>query len=256
MSHVDFNQQFLDSLKRDAKRKKREDPSLSYNQWLDVLSSQYGFATYNSLKRRVGEIEQQVLDEAVAAEEAEWANRFKEPMVWGSVAGVSGIELGETYPLPVVEGSVPWPICFAGSSLFTCADGPRRHFHGPLFTMAGDPAMLFQGEELRVADDHTVLQALICSVGVYPCGRLVEFTKEDLDNAVGLPLPQWGIPLQYEAIARSLWRLAHCELSINQYGFSGPILSYADARQAPNIFAVRFNPAFANFFYPVLQLFS
>jgi hypothetical protein len=147
-----------------------------------------------------------------------------------------------------------WPICFAGSNLFTCGEGPRRQFDGPLFTM-DEPDMLFQGEELRVADDHTVLQALISTVGIYPCGRLVEFSTEDLEKAVGLPLPEWGIPVQYESIARSLWRLVHCELTVNHYKFSGPILSYADARQAPKSFAVRFNPNFANFFYPILKFF-
>lgn len=120
MSHIALNQQLLESIKREAKRKKRSDPSSSYNKWLDVLSSQHGFATYNSLKRRVEEIEQQARDEELAAEEKQWAKRFEEALVWGSAGGVRQSEIAETLPLPVSEGSVPWPNCFSGSSLFTC----------------------------------------------------------------------------------------------------------------------------------------
>jgi len=255
MSHIALNQQLLESIKREAKRKKRSDPSSSYNKWLDVLSSQHGFATYNSLKRRVEEIEQQARDEELAAEEKQWAKRFEEALVWGSAGGVRQSEIAETLPLPVSEGSVPWPNCFSGSSLFTCADGPRRQFDGPVFTMDG-PEMYFRGEELRVADDHTVLMALISVAGKHPCGRMVEFSTDDLDKAVGLPLPEWGIPVHYKAIARTLWRLSHSELTVEKFGFTGAILSYADARQQPGHFAIRFNPKFANFYYPILTIFG
>ena len=254
MSHIVLNQQLLENLKREAKRKKRSDPSSSYNKWLDVLSSQHGFATYNSLKRRVEELEQQAHDEELAAEEKQWAKRFEETLVWGS-AGDRQNEIAETLPLPVAEGSVPWPNCFSGSSLFTCADGPRRQCNGPVFTMDG-PEMHFRGEELRVADDHTVLMALISVAGKHPCGRVVEFSTDDLDKAVGRPLPKWGIPVHYKAIARTLWRLSHSELAVDEFKFKGPILSYADARQQPGHFAVRFNPKFANFYYPILTIFG
>jgi hypothetical protein len=116
--------------------------------------------------------------------------------------------------------------------------------------------MLFQGEELRVGDDETILMALISVAGKHPCGRLVEFSVEDLDKAAGTPLPEWGMPVQYDAIARTLWRLAHCQLTVSQFKFKGPILSFADARQTPARFAIRFHPSFVNFYYPALALFS
>lgn len=253
MSHTLLNQQLLETLKRDAKKKKREDASLSYNQWLDVLSSQHGFATFSSLKRRVEELEQQARDQASAAEEAQWAKRFAKPMVWGTVPDEQA-GLGETFPLPVSDGSVVWPNCFAGSRLFTCADGPRRQLDEPLHTLDG-PEMHFQGEELRVADDQVILMTLISAAGKHPCGRLVEFSTGDLDQVAGVPLPEWGMPVQYDAIARTLWRLVHCELTVSEFKFKGPLLMYADARRAPLHFAVRFNPDFANFFYPILTLF-
>jgi hypothetical protein len=254
MSHTLLNQQLLESLKRSAKKKKRDDPSLSHSQWLDALSAEHGYATFSSLKRRVEELEQQAHDAALAVEDEQWAKRFEEPMVWGRIADGRG-ELGETLPLPVSAGSVPWVNCFSGSSLFTCADGPRRQLDGPLYTF-GSPEMHFQGEELRVADDQTIFMALISATGQLPCGRLVEFSTEDLDKAIGLPLPEFGIPVEYDAIARTLWRLVHCELTVSEFKFKGPLLSYADARRAPGHFAIRFNPDFANFYYPVLALFS
>lgn len=79
MSSTSLNQQLLESFKREAKKKKRADSSLSYNQWLDALSVQHGYATFSSLKRRVVELEQQAHK---FAEEAQWAIRFKNPMVW------------------------------------------------------------------------------------------------------------------------------------------------------------------------------
>jgi hypothetical protein len=252
MSHILLNQQLLEMLKRNAKKLKRDAPSLSHNQWLDVLSSQHGYATFNSLKRRVEELEQQALDEALAAEEELWAKRLEEPMVWGKHSDDPAGHF-ETIPLPVSVGSVVWPNCFSGSNIFTCADGPRRQLDGPLYTFDG-PEMHFQGEELRVADDETIFMALISATGQHPCGRMVEFSTEDLDKALGRPLPDCGMPVQYDAIARTLWRLVHCELTVSEFAFKGPLLSYADARQAPRHFAVRFNPDFANFFYPFLAL--
>ncbi len=199
------------------------------------------------------EIEQELLDRNLAAEEGQWVKRFDESLLWDKVDSDDRNVFCETFPLPVYEGSVPWPNCFCGSSLFTCADGPRRQFDGPVYSIDG-PEMHFRGEELRVGEDETVLMALISVVGKFPCGRLVEFSKGDLDKAIGLPLPDWGIPVQYEAIAKVLWRLTHCELTVKEFKFTGPILFYADARQQPERFAIRFNPKFANFFYPILVL--
>lgn len=256
MSDIVLDQQLLGSLKQEAKRKRRQDPSQTYNQWLDTLSAPHGY-TYKSLKRQVAKLEQQARDQAFADEEGLWAKRFEQPMVWGSIAGNGGIGINESLPLPVTPGHVVWPNCFAGSSLFTCAEGPRDQLDRALFVMDDEPEMHFRGEELRVADDETVLQALISVAGRHPCGRLVKFSTDDLDKAVGLPLPQWGMPVQYDAIARSLWRLAHCELTTSYFKFKGPILAYADARERPGHFAIRFNPNFANFFYPILgRLFS
>ena len=256
MSNFVFNQQLLENLKREAKKKKREDPSLSHNQWLDVLSAQYGYVTYASLKRHVEEIEQQAREREMAVEERQWVTRFEKSLVWGSVTGDARNALNETLPLPVVVGSVPWPNCFSGSSLFTCAEGPRRQFDGPLFSMDDGPEMYFCGEELRVGDDETILMALISAAGNVPCGRLVEFSSDDLDEAIGRPLPECGMPVQYSEIVRTLWRLVHSELKVTRFNFEGAILSYADARQQPQKFAIRFNPKFANFFYPVLSLFD
>lgn len=254
MSHTTLNHQLLESIKRDAKKKTRHDPSLSYNQWLNALSAQYGYATFSSLKRRVEELEQEARDAALAEEDALWARRFEKPMVWGTLSDEGG-GLGQTFPLPVEDDSVVWPDCFAGSSLFSCGEGPRRQLDGALRVLDATE-MYFSGEELRVGEDQAIFMVLISSVGRQPCGQLVEFSTADLDQVAGLPLPEWGIPVQYEAIARTLWRLVHCELTVNKFRFKGPLLSYADARRAPQRFAVRFNPDFANFFYAALALFS
>lgn len=252
MSQILLDQQLLENIKRKAKMKRRADPSLSHSQWLDVLSAEHGFATFSSLRRRVEELEQEALDHAMAVENATWVKRFSAPMVW-TCAPRGDVQREETWPLPVSAGSVPWPNCFSGSNLFTCGEGPRRDIDAALYTMEA-PAMHFRGEELRIADDHTVLMALISAIGQYPCGSLVEFTAEDLDRAAGMPLPEWGIPVQHDAIARSLWRFVHCELTINELHFEGPLLVYADARRSPGYFAVRFNPRFANLYYPILAV--
>jgi len=254
MSHVVLNQELLESLKREAKRKKREDSSLSYNQWLNALCSQYGYATFQSLKRRVEEIKQEKRDQELAEEDSQWAKRFEESLVWGSVAGKEQNDFDETFPLPAFDGdNVPWPNCFRGPGLFTCSDGPRRQLDGLLWRIDG-PEMQFRGEELRLVDDQMILAVLIAVAGRFPCGRLVEFSADDLDQAAGRPLPEWGLPVQYDMIARSLWRFANSELTVNEFKFKGPILYYADARRQPRQFAIRFNPKFANFFHPILRL--
>lgn len=248
-----LNQQLLKNIKREAKKKKRENGSLNYNQWLNILSSQYGHATFESLMRRVKEIEQEELDQSMALEKEKWVKRFEESLVWGNIDGDGGSALNVTFPLPVSAGSIPWPNCFCGSSLFTCADGPRRQFDGSVKSLDG-PEMYFRGEELRVGEDNTVLMALISVAGKLPCGTMVEFSRGDLDEAIGLPLPDWGIPVQYDAIARVLWRLTNSELTVSKFKFNGSILFHADARQQPERFKIRFNPKFANFFYPILAL--
>ena len=82
MSEIVLDQQLLMSLKQEAKRKTRQDPSQTYIQWLDTLSSPDGY-TYKSLKRQVAKLEQQARDQALADEEGLWVKRFEKPMVWG-----------------------------------------------------------------------------------------------------------------------------------------------------------------------------
>lgn len=254
MSKVLLDQQLLKNIKRDAKKKRREDGSLRYRQWLNVLSATHGYATFGSLKRRVEELEQQARDDAMAGESAKWVTRFAEGMVWGNLER-GQVGLLETLPLPVDGDSVPWPDCFNGSNLFSRSEGPRRELDGMLDTFDASETH-YRGEELRAADDRTIFMVLMAAVGGQPCGRLVELSTEDLDRAAGLPLPKWGIPVQYDSIAKTLWRLVHCELKIAEFKFKGPLLAYADARQAPDRFAVRFNPDFANLYYPILAALS
>lgn len=250
MSHPSLNQQTLIDLRRDAKKWSREDPTKTYNQWLNFLcADRFGFATFDSLKRRVEAIER---EEAEREERELWLQRFASPMVWSGHWDAEN-SLEETWPLPVVEGSVCWPNCFACSSLFTCGEGPRRQIDGQVFSLDG-PKVRYYGEELRVETDETILMSLISIAGKQPCGRLVEFSCGELDDAIGLPLPEWGMPVQYEEIARTLWRLTHSKLVVENFKFDGPILIHADARRHPERFAIRVNPAFAHFYYPVLTL--
>ena len=253
MSHTQIDQHLLDRLKRIAKKRRRDDPSLSYNQWLDSLSSKHGFATFESLRRRVDELERLAHNDAIVAEEMVWEQRLAAPAVWGTLPTGQG-EHDETVPLPKAPPhSVPWPNCFRGAALFTAADGPRKQLDGPVKLYMGEAVeMHFKGEELRKSD-QIVLEGLILTVGHYPCGRLAECTNVELNQALGRPLPEWGMPIQYDAIIRTLWRLVHCELTVEDFGFKGPILSYVDARRAPSQFAIRLNPAFANFYYPFLR---
>jgi hypothetical protein len=254
MPHTLLNRQLLERLKRLAKKKSRDDPSLGHNKCLDELSAPYGYATFASLTRRVAEIEQQAIDESLAAEEGQWFERWEKPMVWGSLPDGRGID--ETVPVPFREGSPCWPNCFSGSNLFTGADGPRRQLDGPVRLFFDGPEMHFRGEELRCTDDYPVFAELLCAVGHYPCGRLVEFSAEQIETAVGQAVPEWRRPVRQNTIARTLWRLVHCELTVRDFKFKGPLLSYADARRGPENFAIRLNPDFANLYYPFLTLFG
>lgn len=247
-----INSELLRTLKRRAKRLSREDLSLTYNQWLDALSASHGYRTFSSLGQRVKELEAEAQAQQLALQENQWEERFQKGLIWGCLASETPNTINETIPLPSSPGKVAWPNCFAGSSLFNCADGPRRHLDGPVFSMDG-LKMHFRGEELRVADDEQILMALICLAAKHPCGRLLEFSCADLDKATGLPLSRWGMPVHYESISKSLWRLTHGELTVDDFKFKGPILLYADAREHPRKFAIRFNPAFAHFYYPVLS---
>jgi hypothetical protein len=114
--------------------------------------------------------------------------------------------------------------------------------------------MQYVGEELRESEDASILMTLMLAIGRFPCGRVVAFTADDLDTVADAPFAEWAVPVQYDAIARALWRFVHCELTVPELDFRGPLLSYVDAREAPTDFKVRFNPAFASFFHSRLLL--
>ncbi|MEO3714091.1 hypothetical protein [Roseateles flavus] len=250
MSKPTLNQAFLDQLRLSAKDKARQDPSLSYMQWLDELCSELGF-TYNSLRDRIKELEAQALAESLAAEDTMWVQRLALPRVWGSLPPATR----QKFPLPL-EGDrdVPWPNSLVTCSLFTVTEiGPRQAKSGPVFSL-DDESMAYQGDELRVSCDQTLLMAFIMASRGMRCGALVSCSLESLEARMGCRLTELGMPIEVREIERTLWRLCHCRLEFAARRFDGPILAYVNATKAPAQFEYAFNPDFANFYFPILAI--
>ncbi len=247
VSQTLFNQELLEQLRSSAWNKSREDKSRSYMQWLDLLCGEYGFV-YTSLKTHIEALE---VAELLTAEDAMWKERLAKSRVWGTL--VSPPEV--TLPIPVEdEFHVPWPSCFVESRLFSLSEKvPRRTLTGPVYRMDGK-TMLFEGEELRICHDQTLLMVLLMVSGKKPCGALIECSLQAFETTLGSSLAEAGMALH--DIERTLWRLSNCRLIFEEYGFDGPLLVYADAGSVPAHFKFAFNPAFAHFYYPILKLFS
>lgn len=261
VSETLFNQELLEQLRSSAweksrQDKSRQDKSRTYLQWLDLLCSKYGF-TYPSLKKHIEELEAAVLAKSLAelfaVENAMWEKRLANSRVWGIAPALAD----QTWPLPVEDSThVPWPTSFIECRLFSLAEAPPcRTLSGPIFRM-DDQEMLFDGEELRLCHDQSLLMGFILISRETQCGAIVECSLQDLEGIMGCPMPDLGMPISYMEIERTLWRLSNCRLTFPEYGFDGPILAYADARRAPDHFRFAFNPAFANFYYPILKIFG
>ena len=250
MSQTPLNQELLEQLRMSAREKARRDKSRTYLQWLDLLCGEHGF-TYTSLKKRIEELEAQALAEALAAEDRMWEERLARSRVWGVPPELAD----QTLPLPVEDNThVPWPHSFIESRLFTLTEsGPRRTLSGPVFRMDGHE-MLFDGEELRISPDQTLLLGFIMASRGIRCGAIVQSSLADFEGVMGCSLPDLGIPMSHAEVERTLWRLSNCRLNFGDYDFDGPILAYADSRRAPNHFGFAFNPAFANFYYPFFRI--
>lgn len=250
MSKTPLNEALLEQLRVSARENARRDKSKTYLQWLDLLCGEHGF-TYTSLKKRIEELEAQALAESLAAEDRMWKERLAKSRVWGVPPEIAD----QTLPLPVEDNtSVPWPHCFIESRLFSLTEfGPHRELSGPVFRMDGRE-MFFDGEELRVSSDQTLLIGFIMASRGARCGSIVQCSLADFEDTMGCRLTDLGIPMAHAEIERTLWRLSNCRLNFGDYNFDGPILAYADARRAPDHFGFAFNPAFANFYYPVLRI--
>lgn len=188
-----------------------------------------------------------ILAEARKAESDLWEERLAKSRIWGELGPDNHVEV--TIPLPMQGHRILWPRCFAVSSLFSANEGPRKQLSGQPFSLDG-LKMHYRGEELRVATDQTLLMAMMFVAGKHPCGSLIEIALNQLETALGSPLPKLGMPIAYYEIARTLWRLANCVLTVDAYRFEGPILTFVDAREAPQCIRLRFNPDFARLFYP------
>jgi len=247
-----LNQALLDQLRLAAKIKARQDRSRSHMQWLDVLSAELGF-TFNSLTERIKELEAQALAEAVDAEDERWMQRLEQSRVWGALPPT---EL-HTLALPV-EGdeNVPWPHSLAACALFSLAEsGARPAMSGPVYRLDGE-VMAYEGDELRIDPDQTLLMAFIMASRGVRCGERVESSLASLEARMGCRLAELGMPIEVRELERTLWRLSNCRLEYNARRFDGPILAYVDATRAPDHFEYAFNPAFANFYYPFLAAFG
>lgn len=245
MSKSHFTQAFLEQVRAAAREKSRQDKSKSYLQWLDHLCGEHGF-TYTSLKRRIEDLE---VAQVAAIEDDLWRTRLADCRVWGHLPAKED----HMPSLPVHDdGNVPWPGGFIESRLFSLAStGLRRMVSGPVYRMDGLP-MSYEGEELRLCHDQTLLMAFVLVSRDAPCGALVRGSLQSLERVMGGPLTELGIPVSHVDIERSLWRLTNGLVTFHEYSFDGPLLAYADARRAPDYFEFAFNPDFAYFYYPLL----
>ena len=157
------------------------------------------------------------------------------------------LDATESIPIPWLEPSiVPWPNLFIGSQLFRARPGTAALRNVSLTSLDGEE-MRYSGEQLQSSIDGTLLKALLVTAGRSPCGRLVRVTIDDIEAALGCRLPELGIPIHYDDVAKSVWRLATCSLSVPAIGFVGPLLAYADVAMAPQ-YRIRLNPALPRLF--------
>ena len=248
MTCTSFDQALLAQLRMSARERARKDKSKTYLQWLDELCSSYGFA-YTALKRRVEEIEAEAEAESLRVEDRLWHERLAASRVWGAIPDPAT----QSLPLPIDDDAcVPWPAQFIECRLFLLTEsGPRKTHTGPVFRLDGRD-MNYDGEELRISPDQTLLMGFISMSRGLRCGEVVACSLAELERRMGGSLLEFGLPVSYVEIERTLWRLANCRLAFPDVGFGGQILAYADARHAPQSFSFAFNPKFANFYYPFL----
>lgn len=267
MGTIDLNQSTLNHIRKLAKQKSRQDNSLTYTQWLDTLSREHGYKGYCSLKRHVDaairEAEAAAREIELEEEEALWADRFSNSLVWGthSESTPEG-EPFETLPLTILApdcepGSVPWPNSLSRSPLFSLTSGKRKQLDMPLITMEPtDNGHLrhYSGEQWRM-DDQVILLAIMLISKRIPYGKMFHFTIGDLEDTFGRPLASLATPIEPAQITRTLWRLSHSTLTMSEFNFRGALLNFVDATNAPEKFSVRFNPRFANFFlsWPIMR---
>lgn len=251
MTQAPITRELLEQIRQSAWEKSRQDKSRSHHQWLDHLCGPYGY-TYTALREHVAKLEEAALAQAMAAEDRIWNERFASSLSWGTRPHAGD----QTLLFPEADANhVPWPNCFVPSRLFSLREsGPREMRSGPVFHMEG-VEIIYEGEELAIMTDQTLLMALIVASRGVRCGAVVECALHEPQGG-GRHLPDLVDSVAGFEIARTLWRLVHCRLVLNDYGFDGPILSYADASRAPDHMAFAFNPDFANFYYPILRIFG
>lgn len=252
MSHLPVSRELLEQIRRSAREKSLKDKSMSHHKWLDHFCSPFGYS-YTALKRHVEELEAEALAQAMTDENRIWDERLASSLIWGTQPGAREI----TLPVPDQGANlISWPRCLTGSRLFSLREaGPRTTLCGPVFHMEG-LEIVFEGEELTLMTDQTLLMAFIMAARGQRCGALVACGVYKPQAAGGRCLPDLADSIAPAEIARTLWRLTNCRLTIDDYGFDGPILAYADARWAPEHITFAFNPAFANFYYPILRFFN
>lgn len=245
--------QLLNGLRTAAKRMARADKTKSYNQHLNELCKQHGYNTFSSFKRAIDDRRRRA---EVEADDALWATRLAESLVWGTLDPIGPELYTETLPLPCVgAGAVPWPNLWCGSGLFSAAEGARRRCDGPVFSLENKP-MWFKGEELRKGPDMFLMMHLFTLAKNIPCGQLIEFSLAKLEAAADGRLFSLGKPITVQEIERSLWRLSHGLLTVKAHNFlESPLLVYADCRRAPDQYRIRLHPKLLNFFYPPFLLF-
>lgn len=231
VSHPEVTQELLDLFRRLAREKSRKGNSKTYAQWLDHFCHAYGF-TFASAK--------QYLEDKI------WDEKFQEVRVWGSPPSKKKYK----HAFPETDRSeVAWPKCLNGCALFSVSESSFRVSQsGPVFSV--DQAEIsYEGEELRVEQDQTLLMGLITLSRSRPCGSTFEFTLGTLEEEVGYPIPAFRVKKSDKEIERSLWRLANCRLTMPAFGFDGPFLSYVDVSQSPQHYKCAFNPSFSYLYY-------
>jgi len=252
MKQVQLSLALLDQVKAEAKQLERSDKSKSYVEWLNVLAQKYGVHTFEALNKKLKE---QLQKDASKAETLIWNARYSEDgLLWGTLGPGGQDNCLESMALPVTGSNVPWPHCFSENALFSPAEGPRSQIDGELKTLFGSTEVFYQGEQLSVGGDQTVLMAIMTFSGKHRCGRLLEFSVADLEASIGCKFSEMGMPLVIDEISRSLWRLTHCNLRVDDFEFSGPILVFSDTRKPSEKYRVRINPDFYNFFSPLHML--
>ena len=253
MKNGQTSNDFLGRIKARAKLLAKSDKSRSHVEWLNSIAQEFGARTFELLKDR---LEKQDREAEIHAEKLIWEKRFSDgPLCWGTLGPVGANAVTQSLGIPFLDQrEVPWPHCFIDTRLFTVGEGPRRQVVGKLNSLDEATDAFFEGEELRIGSDQTVFMAIMSYSNRTACGQLLTFSVQDLEKAIGCKFNEMGIPVGDQEIGRSLWRLHHCNLRIDDFDFDGPLLVYADVRKAPSEYRVRINPDFYNFYSPLLAL--